>query len=407
MKNKLKVKLARIKKNNILDTLSIFKKKDNKLPIKLENIKEQRLLESIRIYSNKNLNEKIDLTKTEVNKYRQIKSTFAKDIYENEISYIEDAPRYIQMLKNFGSSSSLSREVFSKARVTFETMQLNTLDDYFLFFASANLLNSCAKRLDTGYEFKTRLEQAINAISQEHASTHKGYNVIKDCVSFYSQKDCNMDCLYVTINGVQFSFHRAVGSFINNYPGAKQQKWAGIRLQKIATDIWEYANRLDNLSKMSLVCDDNFKPISLKHLQSIAFLNSHNPNSPYYEKYKDNEDIFEIPTCEFAKKKYLDNLFSKLRKDCELKGILKNTRFIKAVEDENISLIHQALRTVYSTQKTYIKEENVKNTEEKMILQKLKTNEVIPQDYLEDIDPRDLEYYDDAGKIRTLASVLE
>lgn len=337
--------------------------------------------------------------KSKSKSYIRKRINLMRDSLEKEISYIEDASNYISILKGNGCNLPLTRGIFAKARVTFETMQLNTLDDYFLFFASANLLNICAKRMHTGYNFKKRMEYAIKAISQEHASKQKCYNPIKDCTSFYSEKEGNFDCLFVTISGVQFSFHRAVDEHINTYPGAKKQKWAGIRLQFFATDTWEYANRLDNLSEMSLVRDDDYKPISLKHLQTMAYLNCKNKNSPYYENYKDNEDIFEIPTCEFYKEKYLENLFGKLSKDCELKQIIKNKNFLEAYQDGDISTIHNELKKVYFKKKEYIEE---------AFVEKALPKEVINQynDY-EDIDPRDRQYYDDDGEIRTLASCLE
>ena len=285
--------------------------------------------------------------KSKSKSYIRKRINLMRDSLEKEISYIEDASNYISILKGNGCNLPLTRGIFAKARVTFETMQLNTLDDYFLFFASANLLNICAKRMHTGYNFKKRMEYAIKAISQEHALKQKCYNPIKDCTSFYSEKEGNFDCFFVTISGVQFSFHRAVDEHINTYPGAKKQKWAGIRLQFFATDTWEYANRLDNLSEMSLVRDDDYNPISLKELQYTALLNCTNEDSPYFETYKDCEDIFYVPICEEDENIYFENLFSKLSSDNRLKCLLESPNFIELCENKDVKKVHETMRELY------------------------------------------------------------
>lgn len=284
------------------------------------------------------------LNKNEIEKYVCLHENLLFDKYNDEITYIKNAAKYNSVIYDYYDMANLSPEVFAKARVTFETMQLHTLDDYYLFFASANLLNTSAKTMNSGYEFKTRLMQGIKAISEDYKNSN-----LKNNISFYSKDDRGLDCLFVTIKGVQFSYHVKFGINVNNYDGAQKQDWSGKELQDIAVDVWEYANRLSDLSEMSCVRDDNYDPIPLKQLQTLAAENCHIKTSPYCEKFKDNENIFDIPTCESDETKYLLELNDKISNDPKLKGLLYNQDYITAYENKDIEALQTLISKYYYT----------------------------------------------------------
>ncbi len=208
-------------------------------------------------------------------------------LYTDNVTYIDDLHTAVRNL-NQTKRIRATLQMFAMAKVTLETMQLQTLDDYILFFASANLLNNCAKdkKINGGYNFKQRIKYAIEAISYEHKYHPDG--MIAQHTDFYSNDDQKGDCVYVRVCGVQFSFHRTMINIPATEYGYRKQSWSRIRLQPHAPKLFNYANHLSNLSINSWICDEEtFVPLLLKEIQERAAESAYNTASPYHERPND------------------------------------------------------------------------------------------------------------------------
>lgn len=214
-------------------------------------------------------------------------SDFMSALYTDNVTEIDDLHRAVTML-NRTKRVKASPEMFAVAKVTLETMQLCTLDDYILFFACANLLNNCAKdrTINGGYNFKQRIKYALESICYEHK--HYPTDVIAQHTDFYTSKDRKGDCVYVRVCGVQFSFHRTMIDIPEDEYGYKQQNWSGIRMQPHAPKFFNYANHLSNLTELSWIRDEEtFAPLVLKELQKRAMKATYDSSSPYHEMPND------------------------------------------------------------------------------------------------------------------------
>lgn len=112
--------------------------------------------------------------------------------------------------------------------------------DALYFFSSMNLMNAYVKKsyadeyLKKNYKFKTYVAKALEEIIN---------NKIQDVFIFLDK-----DIAYVTIEGLQFSFHnirptRVLQEYIKS-PRNKKQVWTGIRLQPAAGVIFDWAEKV-------------------------------------------------------------------------------------------------------------------------------------------------------------------
>ena len=153
------------------------------------------------------------------------------------------------------SPDVVSREDFVRAMANKQAMFINNKEDAFLYFASLNLLNTYVKqnKKSVSYNFKNDVLSAFDTVIMNNI---EGVTYCYDSVE---------KAIIVDIDGLQFSFHNVLPSpkmdFVRNFSAIvetqfyKEQSWEGLRLQPVASTLFEYANNLSGLSNKSLVGD--------------------------------------------------------------------------------------------------------------------------------------------------------
>lgn len=133
---------------------------------------------------------------------------------EKEISYTQAKEAYISSL-----------------------MTIKNKEDAFYFLSSMNLLNAYVKKdyaqkdFAKKYKFKNYLLKGIEKLIKLN---------LKDVDIYWGKK-----VVYIEIFGIQFSFHNIRESkTISRFKDTKEnkyQEWKGIRLQPLASDIFEFS----------------------------------------------------------------------------------------------------------------------------------------------------------------------
>lgn len=138
-----------------------------------------------------------------------------------------------------------------KAYILLKTMMLNNVEDYYLYFASINLLNAYTKQGDATEEFKGRYSHkyfVTQALDSAIANNMLG-------VTFSHNKDGKDHVLLVNIEGTQFSFHGVIPSGKMDFAANeekiqhKKEEWEGVKLQPFAGTLFNEATKLDYLSQ--------------------------------------------------------------------------------------------------------------------------------------------------------------
>jgi hypothetical protein len=146
----------------------------------------------------------------------------------------------------------------SKAVINSRCMALETLDDYFLFFASLNLLNAYTKKdyadpsIKKTYSFKGDVANGLNAIiNRKPIGINWSYNK-------------NDGATIIDVAGLQFAFHgiNGEGTIDLMMLGREPIKWEGIRLQPMANMVFGFAEQLDGLSNKSIVPKKDVEELS-------------------------------------------------------------------------------------------------------------------------------------------------
>lgn len=279
---------------------------------------------------------------------RYAPSQKALALLNRESTDIDDAEAFIASTKG-RSTELLSRELYAVAKVTLDTMQLRTVDDYFLYFTCAAYLNHHVKEYHTGYGFKTKLIYGLRAISADHRA-----NVNADVVartSFCRSFQGKSPTLAVTVADVDFGFHYPTAQilFSSTTPGVKNKPYKDRELRKITPDLLKYALNLKNLTKESWIRDYTGCPIPMRYLQALAYDNASNKNSVYYEPNFDNI-VPRLTKREFTKPETPKNPISEieLHKDQN-----KSDKLDKAYYDrDNMSALDSTLDEALSARNT-------------------------------------------------------
>jgi hypothetical protein len=135
----------------------------------------------------------------------------------------------------------------TKALINGYYMALQTREDYFLFFASLNLLNAYTKKdyaipsVKDNYDFKGEVTKGIESIIVWKPSG----------ITCYYDKHVTM----VEIEGLQFSFHSVEITKLmeDAKQGITQLKWDGVRLQPSASLVFRFASSLEGLSNQTIL----------------------------------------------------------------------------------------------------------------------------------------------------------
>ena len=150
-----------------------------------------------------------------------------------------------------------------KAYINARNMELVTTDDFFLFFASINLLNAYVKKdyiTNKKYDFKKNIISGIESLIKNSNSD------IKFCY--------NKNLTTIEINGLQFTFHNVEISDVMKEHKYEDIEWLGVRLQPVASTIFEFANSLDNLTKKTFFGED----LDSVYKKSELGVSADNPN---------------------------------------------------------------------------------------------------------------------------------
>jgi len=137
-----------------------------------------------------------------------------------------------------GESMPISEEAVNSAIRCINNFLLNSTDSLFLIVSALNLLNAAIKRDNLKSTlYYSYIKSNVNKVAEYYLSNQEKF----DETSVYYDKNCK--CFYFNIFGVVFSFHQVketkpiVTIAANNEP----IEWPGIRLQRIAQQIFEYA----------------------------------------------------------------------------------------------------------------------------------------------------------------------
>lgn len=161
----------------------------------------------------------------------------------NLINGIEDLKQKVIQNNLEGIIEHINIEDVDKAYINVRCMALESIEDYFLFFSSLNLLNSYVKKdyaTSKKYDFKKEVSKGIESLIIWNPNGVK-----------YSY---NKDISVIDISGLQFSFHNIEITKLMEQKSSlnTEIEWDGIKLQPSAVSIFNFANSLNGLSKKSM-----------------------------------------------------------------------------------------------------------------------------------------------------------
>lgn len=146
--------------------------------------------------------------------------------------------------------SDITTEKLTQAKTTL-LITPNNNKELFNILVSMNLINAALKRK----EFKSKEKDALihYGLLKPRVSRilhHLIDNRQKFEIDFYINQQ--EKCAYIEVEGVQFSFHNitideSLKAFINS-PLNKPKPWKGVRLQKIAGELFDYMTKKEALN---------------------------------------------------------------------------------------------------------------------------------------------------------------
>ncbi len=134
-------------------------------------------------------------------------------------------------------STRLSLKLAQEAELILRRQNVENEDAVFLLFAAANYLNAFVKQSDNkhfenNYFFKFDLVESLKKVDRNLVRLTKEDRV-----------------LMAEIKGFQFSFHHVNFKDLEQIEVLPQSKWAGIKLQPYATELFKYALELNDNSQ--------------------------------------------------------------------------------------------------------------------------------------------------------------
>ena len=143
----------------------------------------------------------------------------------------------------------ITKETLIRAKATLGITP-NDNQELFKVLVSMNLINAALKRK----EFTSKEKDALIHYGLLKPRVSRLFHNLIDNrqkfeIDFYINQHEN--CAYVEINGLQFSFHNItidepLKAFINS-PLNNPKPWKGIRLQKIAGELFDYSTKKEAL----------------------------------------------------------------------------------------------------------------------------------------------------------------
>ena len=114
-------------------------------------------------------------------------------------------------------------------------MKIQNAYDLFYYLASINLLNAYVKKDYASKDFKHNYIFNLNLANTLENIVKKNFENVKIYI--------DSDVVYIDIFNVQFSFHNIkYSTILNNYKLSSKNKvqvWKGIRLQSIASELYD------------------------------------------------------------------------------------------------------------------------------------------------------------------------
>ncbi|MEC4116024.1 hypothetical protein VSP20_03480 [Myroides phaeus] len=156
----------------------------------------------------------------------------------------------IELSKDDNHTSEITIEKLVQAKEILLTTPNNN-KDLFNVLVSMNLINAALKRK----EFKTKEKDALIHYGLLKPRVSRLFHQLIDKrqkfeIDFYINQQ--EQCAYIEVEGLQFSFHNitideSLKAFINS-PLNKPKPWKGVRLQKIAGELFDYITKKEALN---------------------------------------------------------------------------------------------------------------------------------------------------------------
>lgn len=136
----------------------------------------------------------------------------------------------------------INRESVEEAIAILRKLKIYRTRDVFLYLSAINLLNAAIKQTEYKKELKYGFIKGKALLLARIIITRYRY----DNVRYYYNTD--EKCLYIEVYDVVFSFHNILEDSIIIETAAKAEKivWPEIRLQRIATPLFELAKEVWN-----------------------------------------------------------------------------------------------------------------------------------------------------------------
>lgn len=140
-----------------------------------------------------------------------------------------------------------------EAEAIVKTMAIENAQDMFLYYSALNLLNTFVKqdkKYKKNYNFKKYANFGIESMLSHEPIDGVTFNI-----------DKKEGAMLINVGGMQFSFHSVESSNAINmammikHGTYKPEEWEGLRLQKAALTVFDWASNLENLSNKSMAGD--------------------------------------------------------------------------------------------------------------------------------------------------------
>lgn len=145
------------------------------------------------------------------------------------------------------SATPIDKAYVEEAITILRTLRIYKTREVFLYLSAINLLNAAIKHTEYKKELGYGFIKGKALLAAKIIITRYRYNDIR----YYY--DTNEKCLYIDVYGVVFSFHNILEDPLIIETAAKSDRivWPEIRLQRIATPLFELAktmyNRTENI----------------------------------------------------------------------------------------------------------------------------------------------------------------
>ena len=138
-------------------------------------------------------------------------------------------------------AAPIDRADVEEATTILRTLRIHKTREVFLYLSAINLLNAAIKQAEYKNELSYGFIKRKARLAVQIIITRYHY----DDIRYYY--DMDEKCLYIVVYGVVFSFHNVLEDAFIIEIAAKAEKitWPGIRLQKIATPLFNLAKSLN------------------------------------------------------------------------------------------------------------------------------------------------------------------